>query len=157
MNDIAVHATPAWRAKANFLIKCDLSRCGMSGRSEQLWARKIDSNRFEVCCIPFFTYGIALGDTVQTDEDYLILKVIHTVGHKTLRVAISNPNRIDQIHQAILEHLDRIGSVYESYSCGYVAVDFETQIQEIAIVDFLAGYADSGDLSFEIDDKRGET
>ena len=29
--------------------------------TEQLWARRLDEERFEVCCIPFFAYDVALG------------------------------------------------------------------------------------------------
>lgn len=63
--DIATHPNPAWREKANFLIFADLEDHGMPGRWEQLWARQ-EGEEFELCCIPFFTYGLALGDRVRT-------------------------------------------------------------------------------------------
>jgi hypothetical protein len=65
-NEIATHPNPAWREKANFLIFADLGDYGMPGRWEQLWARQEGNESFELCCIPFFTYGLALGDWVRT-------------------------------------------------------------------------------------------
>lgn len=63
--EIATHPNPVWREKANFLIFADLGDHGMPGRWEQLWARQ-EGEEFELCCIPFFTYGLALGDRVRT-------------------------------------------------------------------------------------------
>ena len=50
----AVHAAPVWREKANFIIRALLPE---RDRSEQLWARQIGDQRFEVCRIPFFMSG----------------------------------------------------------------------------------------------------
>lgn len=66
---IATHDNPVWRSKANFLIAADLSENGLEGASEQLWARREADNEFIICCIPFFTYGISLGDHVATFMD----------------------------------------------------------------------------------------
>jgi hypothetical protein len=39
-------------------------------RDEQLWARQVGDRRFEICCIPFFVYDMALGDVVETDANH---------------------------------------------------------------------------------------
>lgn len=44
-------------------------------RSEQLFARQLGPHRFELCCIPFFTYVLSLGDIVETDESYNVIRV----------------------------------------------------------------------------------
>src|SRR5690625_5461577 len=74
---IAVHAHPAWRDKANFMIFADLSESGLSGRWEQLWSRQLSETEFQLCCIPFFTYGLALGDRVTTDRKSTRLNSSH--------------------------------------------------------------------------------
>jgi hypothetical protein len=43
------HETPVWRERANFIIGAALDA---PGKWEQLWARQVSPNRFELCCIP---------------------------------------------------------------------------------------------------------
>src|SRR3954453_9406655 len=69
----AVHAAPVWRERADFVIGARLPE---EGRAEQLWARRIEGRHFEVCCIPFFLYDVALGDVVETDADYDLERVV---------------------------------------------------------------------------------
>ena len=38
--------------------------------------------------LPFFTYGIALGDGVATDEQHVLSRVVRPSGHRLLRMAI---------------------------------------------------------------------
>ena len=83
-----VHLNPVWREKANFIIgaKCMPRKDSDSRCWEQLWSRQITDNHFEVCCIPFFVYDLALGDEVETDSNYLIVQVVKPSGHYTFRV-----------------------------------------------------------------------
>jgi hypothetical protein len=71
VDSIATHDYPAWRAQANYLIMADLSPWGLQDRWEQLWASQVAEDEFILCCIPFFTYGMALGDraTAPLDPD----------------------------------------------------------------------------------------
>src|SRR5690625_2025607 len=100
---IAVHAHPAWRDKANFMIFADLSESGLSGRWEQLWSRQLSETEFQLCCIPFFTYGLALGDRVTTgpakDKKYVILSVTRKSGRLVYRICfdiLNNKTRISE-------------------------------------------------------------
>src|SRR5207237_9725655 len=61
-----VHSDPVWRERADFIIGAPLPE---EGRAEQLWARRLgEPLMFEICCIPFFLYDVALGDVLQTDS-----------------------------------------------------------------------------------------
>ena len=40
----------------------------MAGAREQLWVKQVGEGRFLMRSLPFFTYGVALGDEVSTDE-----------------------------------------------------------------------------------------
>jgi len=62
--EIATHTEPVLRAEADFLIHAGLAEFGMPGRSEQLWVKKLGGDHFQICCLPFFTYGIAPRDVV---------------------------------------------------------------------------------------------
>ena len=88
---ITIHESPVWRAKANFIIMADVSGRGLSGAYEQLWSRQMEHNQHEVCCIPFFTYGISLGDIVWVDKRpadgvYLLRSVVRRSGRCLLRI-----------------------------------------------------------------------
>ncbi len=62
---IVTHAEPARRDEANFIVRLDLTEHGMAGTYEQMWTRTEDQHSFELCCIPFFTYGQSLGDVLE--------------------------------------------------------------------------------------------
>jgi len=89
---IITHENPAWRKRANFIIvgKLDDNALENGFVWEQLWARELGENLFEICCIPFFLYGFALGDIVETRPDnekrFVIAKKLKTKGHFTLRI-----------------------------------------------------------------------
>jgi hypothetical protein len=123
--DIATHAEPAWRDRANFLIFADLSGTGMPGRLEQLWARQLAGDSFELCCIPFFTYGLALGDVVQTtphgERSYVDNRVTATSGRRVLRVWLAEA---DAEARAIIErYLDETKALNEWSSENLLAID----------------------------------
>jgi hypothetical protein len=82
----ATHSEPVWRTRSNFIIAADISERSERPEREQLWARQIGEFRFEICCIPFFVYDLALGDEVETDRNYLITRVVKTSGRYVFRV-----------------------------------------------------------------------
>ena len=102
MNDanIATHGEPVWIPQANFIIVADLGVHGMQGRLEQLWARQLGEAEFMICCIPFFTYGIALGDRVLTspreDRRYIIEDVRERSGRRVFRLWLKDVDDIDR-------------------------------------------------------------
>jgi hypothetical protein len=152
VNEIATHAQPVWQSKADFLVRADLENFGLPGKVEQLWARRIEHCRFEICCIPFFTYGIALGDIVETDHEYAIQKVVGRGNHRTLRVAVANRQELEEIHRLIHEHLVAAALSHEWYAAGYVAVDLTGGQAKDKIIPLLDELARRGDISYEIDE-----
>ena len=69
------HLNPVWREKANFIIGAVVPSLKNNPKEkvwEQLWARKIDNDHYEICCIPMFAYGLALGDVVEIDQRLMI-------------------------------------------------------------------------------------
>lgn len=77
--EIAVHRQPVWRARSNYVFHAPTPDVG---GAEQLWAERIGDDRFVICCIPFFAYGVALGDIVALDP----LRVIERSGRACFRV-----------------------------------------------------------------------
>lgn len=101
---IATHDFPVWRDKADFIIASRLGEeLGIDDLLdwEQLWARKLNSDRFEICCIPFFIYGLALGDIVKTkpfgSRTYVVSEILGHSGRKTFRVFFQSLFRWNEI------------------------------------------------------------
>ncbi len=98
-SDTIAHEAPAWREKADSLVAAWIGdRPGEAGSRwqwEQIWARKVGGDRFEVCCIPFFVYDLALGDEVETTRregrDLVVERVAKPSGHATYRVWFQDP------------------------------------------------------------------
>ena len=157
MKSVATHSDPAWRDKSNFIVMASLGSHGMPGRWEQLWARRIaeDGEKFEICCIPFFTYGIALGDIVRTEVDrefeYVVSEVVTRQGHQTLRVAVVHRHEAEQIHRRLHDAFSRIGALHEWLAAGYVAVDVPNANRRAEIQKVLQPLVDERRISLEID------
>ena len=85
-SNVAVHQAPIWREHADFIITAALDK----GRWEQLWARQIEPTLFEICCVPFFVYDLALADHVETapmlEKEYVVTRVVKRSGRQVFRV-----------------------------------------------------------------------
>lgn len=130
MTEIITHSAPVWGTKSNFIIRVSLNDSGMTGGTEQLWARQIDQLTFEVCCIPFFAYGLALGDVVECSPEFTIQTRLNCSGHQTLRVAIADFENQHKIHEALHGWVLTTGLLHEWYSQGYLAVDLPPSLRE---------------------------
>lgn len=86
------HDFPVWRDQANFILASRLNEPDVPEKYkwEQIWARQIKENLFELCCIPFFTYGLALGDHVSAatfeGREFVINRLEKSGGQKTYRL-----------------------------------------------------------------------
>lgn len=139
----AVHPDPVWRERANFIIGAPLPE---EGRAEQLWARQVGDRLFEVCCIPFFLYDVALGDLVETDSRFDLLRVVKPSGRYVFRVWFG-----ESFHprENIAEQLADLGVSLERSSPNLLAVDAADDVQATAVANFLADQEREGRLIFE--------
>ena len=124
-SSIATHEAPVWKDKADFIIFADLSAAGMPGRWEQLWARQLSESEFELCCIPFFSYGLALGDKVRTapsgGRTYVVADVDARSGRRVLRLWLKEATR--QGRELVLQHLESYSVLCEWSSENLLAID----------------------------------
>ncbi|MGW7529866.1 DUF4265 domain-containing protein [Streptomyces sp. NPDC054783] len=81
-----VHEQPVGRAATNYIARADLTPFGLDGQVEQLWLKAVNDGSYEVACIPFSTYGIALGDIVVLNDDDYVSEVVRNSRHRTLRL-----------------------------------------------------------------------
>lgn len=77
---------------------------------EQLWTKRVGDDRFEVSCILFFVYDLALGDIVRADAGagYLIQPIEHRSGNGVVRVAVKSR---EDVHTVDLRLYDLLGEL----------------------------------------------
>jgi hypothetical protein len=148
--EFVVHQEPVWRDRSNFIINAELQKKDLPRRFEQLFARRVGEDRFEVCCIPFFLYDIALGDIVTTvpkeGRKFVVDKVVEPSGRYVFRVWFGESFQPrDEFAQA----LRSLGSIVEWSSRNLLAVDAVDGEQAQLVADFLAKSEQAGRLVYE--------
>jgi Domain of unknown function (DUF4265) len=138
-----VHSEPIWRGQANFIIGAPLPE---EGRAEQLWARQVGDQLFEICCIPFFLSDIALGDVVETDANHDVLRVVEPSGRWVFRVWFWYSF---QPRQEIADQLSDLGALLEWSSPNLLAVDAADEAHARQVADFLANEERNGHLTYD--------
>ena len=111
------HALPACRDRADALVQAQLEE---KNESEQLWCRALGDDKFEVCCIPFYLYNVALGDIVLA-PDFHFQRVVVPSGRYVFRVFM----REDQygVRESLVAELEKVSALTEWYSAGLMSID----------------------------------
>jgi hypothetical protein len=147
---IITHSDPVWREQTNFIIRLDLSPHGAPGQYEQIWTRTDDQQLFQICCIPFFTYGISLGDTLQIDPGTGAHTIRRKSGHRTIRLAFLSDTAAheqhDQLHDTIT---GKLGCLAEFHGPHYAAIDLAEDHQAPALINALTPLKNTGELTWE--------
>ncbi|WP_407554729.1 DUF4265 domain-containing protein [Streptomyces sp. Pv4-95] len=82
-----VHDEPANRPDPAHIAMVDLAPFGFRGQMEQIWLRPLGGELYEVCCLPFRVYGLALGDIVSLDADARCINgVVRSSGNRLFRI-----------------------------------------------------------------------
>lgn len=150
-----VHLHPVWRERADFILGARIPDVG-DGQSywEQLWGRRVSGNRYELCCIPFFLYDLALSDVVETGSEprsgheHMLQRFTGRSGRRTYRVwfgdAPQHPPRLD-----VVAEVERLGCLWKPSSANLVAIDVATDAQEQAVEHALHRHFARGELIYE--------
>ncbi len=145
-----VHTEPVWRHRANFVINAELSEKDKPYRFEQLWARQLGGNSFEICCIPFFIYDLSLGDVVRTvakgDRKYVVDQVVRPSGRHTFRIWFGHSSGS---RNEIAAELSERGALIEWSSRNLLAVDVADAVRAQQIADYLAEREQADELTCE--------
>jgi hypothetical protein len=148
--EFVVHGDPVWRESSNFIINAKLPVSDSPRRFEQLFAKQIDDDRFEICCIPFFVYDIALGDVVATspsgDRKYVVKEVLQPSGRYVFRVWFGESF---QPRHEVAQALKSLGSLVEWSSTNLLAVDAVDDEHAQLVADFLSEEERLGHLLYE--------
>lgn len=148
--EFVLHPDPVWRERANFIIHAELPEKDRPKRFEQLWARELDGHQFEVCCIPFFVFDVALGDVVITSPKdgrrYVVAKVIQPSGRYVFRVWFGQSF---QPRDEVVHEVEALGSLIEWSSQNLLAVDAADKLHAHLIADLLMKHEKAGHLVYE--------
>ena len=132
----STHDNPVWRDRADFIVSAALPEIG---RYEQLWCRQITDRTFEVCCIPFFLYDVALGDVIETlpqgERKYVLSGVSARSGRYVFRAFFER--RQYRFRDEVAGALEAIGALVEWSSPSLLAVDAHDDVHGQEIADFL--------------------
>ena len=153
---IATHAEPARRDEANFIVRLDLTGHGMAGKYEQMWTRTEDQRSFELCCIPFFTYGQSMGDVLEVTAGTGQHRVLAKGGHRTIRFGFTDDQQAHEQHQVLHGALvGELGCRVEFNRIHYGAIDLAPDVSADEVIDVLTPHHDAGYLIWEWADPAG--
>ena len=147
---VALHRDPVWRKRSDFIISAEIEPGDTGKQTEQLWARKVDESHFELCCIPFFAYHLALGDVVRTESRasgrYVVSEVTQPSGRSVFRVWFGGTA---EPRKDVLDELESLGALIEWSSNNLLAVDAPDRDSAHHLAAFLREQEVQGRLIYE--------
>ena len=130
--DYKIHHHPAWREKADAIIHARVEHEGQREIRESLWVKHLADNHYEICCIPFFVYDLALADEVATRLDdagsLLFERVLKPSGHETFWIFFNEPDSQD-VRMRVYEKITGLGCIVEGYNKALLAFNAESESQ----------------------------
>ncbi len=148
--DIKTHREAAWHERANYKLIMKIDSEDDILRHEELWARQMSDERFEICCIPFFIYDIHLGDVVRIrprDGKNLVEGVLTPSGHHTFRVWFTSFSQA--VRADVLAEVKELGCLTEWFSDQLLAVDASDDAVAVQIAQMLEERSERGELDYE--------
>jgi hypothetical protein len=121
-----VHEDPAGRAESNYIAQADLTPFGLHGQTEQLWLQPEDNGTYAVACIPFMTYGLALGDRARLSPEARVVEVAQASGHRVLRTLLrpsTDAERLGRSIRVIKNSIKESGLLSDWHGEHFVAID----------------------------------
>ncbi len=148
---IVTHDQPAARSRTNYILRLSLAADGLPGRYEQVWTRTEDNVNFELCCIPFFTYDLSLGDVVRMTADDGEYEMVSKAGHRTIRFAVQDEKFRHEGHDSLHASIASAGCLAEfrGHMLGYGAIDIVDERQSEIVRALLSPLAEQGLLMWE--------
>jgi hypothetical protein len=122
-----VREDPVGISARNYMTHVDLAPFGFPGLMEQVWLKEVRTQAYEMRCIPFRVYGVALGDEVRlTPDGSRVQAVLSRSGHRVLRVLLMPSLGVagmDEMREAMISACSRLGLLHEWSGDRHVAVD----------------------------------
>lgn len=133
----------------------DLTPFDLPGMLEQLWLRELDvEGSFEVCCIPFYAYGLALGDVVGRSESEAVDRLIRQSGRRVLRVLFAEPRPLIDTRSALRRAVESAELLSEWNGDLQIAIDVPDISVMQSVFDCVQEEIESGTAFWEWSDVR---
>ncbi|MFJ9598307.1 DUF4265 domain-containing protein [Streptomyces virginiae] len=120
-----VHEEPVGQGRTH-LAHADLAPFGLDGYVELLWLKPNGDQTYSVSCIPFRTYGLALGDQVRLSINDEVRELVARSSHRVLRMSLMPdpiPERLTERTDSIRAEIRSAGLLSEWSSDLHLAVD----------------------------------
>lgn len=146
-----VHEQPVGRASTNYIARADLAPFGLDGQIEQLWLKAVNDGSYEVACIPFSTYGIALGDIVLLNDDY-VSEVVTNSRHRTLRLLFTAdlpPAHLQKAAAQVKAEIIAADLLSEWNGARFVAVDVPPNVEPSGLFAVMEAAVNAGHAFWE--------
>ena len=156
MTKFIVHDDPVGRAARNYIAHADLAPFGFDGQMEQLWLKPLDDGTFAIACIPFRTYGLALGDRVVLSDDE-VTEVVGLSRHRVLRMLLmpgADPARLPQAITRIKNAIEEAELLSEWSGDRHVAVDIPPHTSPSKLFEVMEREVEAGGAFWEWADAR---
>lgn len=152
-----VHDDPAILTDRQRIAMVDLAPFGFPEQLEQVWLGHRDDGLFVMQCIPFRVYGLSLFDVVRIDEQDMLVEVVSSGGHRTLR-ALLVPGLSDTELTTLADRVNTLaqheGFVLEWSGNRHVAVNVPGDRDPGSLVGFLGKQHAAGKLYWEWSDVK---
>ena|GEM_PF-157610 len=116
---------------------------------EALWAEPVAVDRWRIVSVPYYAYGLSVGDTVTTATDEVgtwAVSVVGRGGHSTLRVLALSESTSTTVQAA----LEDAGAVCDqSSSASLFAVDIPPDTYFAAVDEYLESVEEVGVVEYE--------
>lgn len=123
-------------------VKVALS--GPDGQVETLWAIARGDGRYELDNLPWFAYGVSVGDVIEAsaDEDGVLVfrRVVQKSGNRTVRVMLEHTEAADQLtyeSQRLLDQLQAAGCGYEGMRRILFAINVPPDVELRTVTEIL--------------------
>jgi hypothetical protein len=142
-----IHHHPVWRERADAIVNAVIEHDTPGDMQESLWAKKLADARYEICCVPFFIYDLALGDEVETELDEAGKLVLRTVvgrsGNQTFWLWFNEPYE-REVWDKAYESAAGAGCPVEGYNAGLIAFSAASAGQAALVSEALKEEIDKG-------------
>ena len=158
--EYVLHEKAVWYKSPHFSLIVPVA--DDESQFEQLVTEQLTENRFRLLCIPFFLYGVSLGDVIEgdafADDSDLSFTVVERSGRSTYRIRFPQEpisEHLQHIRDSLLE-VEKRGGLFERYYNGYWSIDAENEQIAREIEEFLASGEEAGKWQYEVGHRSWE-
>ena len=156
MDTTKKHLRPAWAEKADCVLQMRIetgnAQLDNPPRYEEIYARDLGEGFFQVCCVPFFLYDLALGDVVKVGAQngaQIVEGVAQESGQHTFR-AYFGRTFMPAARDVLIDELSIMaGVVVEWYSEDLLGLSAENDAVANDLARWLETAMSRGQLQYE--------